>query len=831
MTATITYDDKSVRRFMIASLVWGVVGMLVGVLIATQLSWWQMNGHYLEWLTGGAIKADGISFLTFGRLRPLHTNAVIFAFVGNMMFAGIYYSTQRLCKVRTASDLLSSIHFWGWQLIIVAAAITLPMGFTRGKEYAELIWPINVAVVIIWVVFAINFFWTLAKRNEPSLYVALWFYIATIITIAMLYIVNHLSLPTSLTHSYPVFGGFADGLVQWWYGHNAVAFFLTTPILGIMYYYLPKAANRPVYSYRLSIVHFWSLVFIYIWAGPHHLLNTDLPRWLQMLGMTFSLMLWAPSWGGMLNGLLTLRGAWDKLRLDPVIKFFAAGVTFYGMATFEGPLMAIRQVNAISHYTDWTIGHVHSGTLGWNGMMAAGMFYWLAPRLWKTQLWSKSLANMHFWIAMVGVLLYIAAMWCAGISQGLMLGTIDAGGTTLKYAFVETLSDIQIFFIARSIGGALYLTGFVLCGFNIWKTIRSGAPYDETVEVTVLEKKLKDGMGWKASLLSDPLTHIFLAMAFVILFFFLPPHANKAALLVAILLSIKALAAFRSSKNTWINWHERIVENYLPFTVLVFAAVAIGGAVQIIPSLIVNRDKNIEGRLQEIYTPLELAGRDIYISEGCYLCHSQMIRTLKADVMRYGRPGIADDYSHLGESLYDHPYQWGSKRTGPDLAHEGGAPAKDAKGVLYKYMRIGKRGNDWHFAHFLNPRSMSPGSNMPAFPWLFEKTTEVNLLPGKIAAQRTLGVPWPAMSNGEITDMVETQAQEIAGSLVDAKVSLPGKPNLQGDALRNELTKLQVVAVIAYVQKLGAYKEIKKDHPAEPSALDPDSQRRAAVGK
>jgi len=831
MTATITYDDKSVRRFMIASIFWGVIGMLVGVIIATQLSWWQMNGKFLEWITFGAIKTEGISFLTFGRLRPLHTNAVIFAFVGNMMFAGIYYSTQRLCKARTASDLLSSIHFWGWQLIIVAAAITLPAGFTRGKEYAELIWPINICVVIIWVVFAINFFWTLAKRNEPSLYVALWFYIATIITIAMLYIVNHLSLPTSFTHSYPVFGGLQDGLVQWWYGHNAVAFFLTTPILGIMYYYLPKAANRPVYSYRLSIVHFWSLVFIYIWAGPHHLLNTDLPRWLQMLGMTFSIMLWAPSWGGMLNGLLTLRGAWDTLRTDPVIKFFAAGVTFYGMATFEGPLLALRPVNAISHYTDWTVGHVHSGTLGWNGMMAAGMFYWLAPRLWKTKLWSKPLANMHFWIAMVGILLYIAALWCAGISQGLMLGTVDAGGTTLKYKFVETLSDIQIFFIARSLGGALYLVGFLLCAFNIWKTVRSGVPTDETVEVTVLEKQQKDGMTWGESLLSDPLTHIFMALAFLILFFFLPPHANKAALLVAVLLAIKACIAFKSSKNTWVDWHERIVENYLPFTVLVFAAVAIGGAVQIIPSLIVNRDKNVEGRLQELYTPLELAGRDIYISEGCYLCHSQMIRTLKPDIMRYGRAGVADDYSHLGESLYDHPYQWGSKRTGPDLAREGGPIAKDAKGNLYKYMRVGPRGNSWHFSHFLNPRELSTGSNMPAFTWLFEKETEVNLLPAKIAIQRKLGVPWPALSDDEINQKTEDQAQEIAASLVESDVRLPGKPELQGDALRNRLAKTQVVALIAYVQKLGAYREIKKDHPLEPSALDPDSHRKAATGK
>ena len=594
-----------------------------------------MNGKFLESHHLRRDQGGGLSFITFGRLRPLHTNAVIFAFVGNMMFAGIYYSTQRLCKCRTASDLLSKIHFWGWQLIIVAAAITLPAGLTRGKEYAELIWPINIAVVLIWVVFAINFFWTLAKRNEPSLYVALWFYIATIVTVAMLYIVNHLSLPTSLIHSYPVFGGLQDGLVQWWYGHNAVAFFLTTPILGIMYYFLPKAANRPVYSYRLSIIHFWSLVFIYIWAGPHHLLNTDLPRWLQMLGMLFSLMLWAPSWGGMLNGLLTLRGAWDKLRTDPVIKFFAAGVTFYGMATFEGPLLSIRAVNALSHYTDWTIGHVHSGALGWNGFMAAGMFYWLAPRLWKTKLWSTALANMHFWVGMVGILLYVVALWCAGIMQGLMLNQVNEGGTTLKYEFMDTLDSIQIYYILRSIGGTLYLLGFVLCAVNIWKTARSGVAHDDSVEVTLLEKKQKDGMSWGESIFNDPLAHIFLAMAFVILWFFLPPHADKAALIIAILLSYKVWTAFKANKESWTHWHERLIENYLPFTVLVFVAVAIGGAVQIIPSLIVNREKNIEGRLQELYTPLELAGRDLYVSEGCYNCHSQMIRTLVPEVMRW----------------------------------------------------------------------------------------------------------------------------------------------------------------------------------------------------
>jgi cytochrome c oxidase cbb3-type subunit I/II len=820
MTTTITYDDNSVRRFMLASIFWGIVGMLCGVLIATQLSWWQLNGKFLEVLSFGALKADGISFLTFGRLRPLHTNAVIFAFVGNMMFAGIYYSTQRLCKTRTASDLLSNIHFWGWQAIIVGAAITLPAGFTRGKEYAELIWPLNIAVVIIWVVFAINFFWTLAKRNEPSLYVALWFYIATIITVAMLYIVNHLSLPTSLVHSYPIFGGLQDGLVQWWYGHNAVAFFLTTPILGIMYYFLPKAANRPVYSYRLSIIHFWSLVFIYIWAGPHHLLNTDLPRWLQMMGMLFSLMLWAPSWGGMLNGLLTLRGAWDKLRTDPVIKFFAAGITFYGMATFEGPLLSIRAVNALSHYTDWGIGHVHSAALGWNGFMAAGMFYWLAPRLWKTELWSKALANMHFWIGTVGILLYVVALWCAGIMQGLMLGEINEGGTTLKYEFMETLESIQIFYILRSIGGTLYLIGFIICAYNIWKTARSGKPHDESVEVALLERRKRDNMPMREALLNDPLAYIFLGMSFTILWFFLPPHADKAALVIAIGLGIKAVFAFRASKEKWTNWHERIVENYLPFSLLVFVAVAIGGSVQIIPSLIVNREKNIEGRLQEVYTPLELAGRDIYIAEGCYNCHSQMIRTLVPDVMRYGRAGVADDYSHLGESLFDHPYQWGSKRTGPDLAREGGPLAAGAKS-----MRVGKRGNDWHFNHFLNPRQITPGSNMPSYPWLFSKKTNVKSLPNKIAVQSQLGVPWPVMNQHEIRDHVETQSQEIAASLVAAKVYLPDQPELQGDALRNHIAKTEIVAIIAYIQKLGSYRDVVKDKPAPPSNLDPDSHR------
>src|SRR5690606_17265957 len=414
-----------------------------------------------------------------------HTNAVIFALVGNMIFAGVYHSTQRLLKTGLPSKFLSWFHFWGWQAIILGAVITLPLGLTQSKEYAELIWPLDVAVVAVWVAFAINFFWTIRNRNEKQLYVAIWFYIATIVTIAVLYIVNNIQIPTSLTHSYSVFAGVQDALVQWWYGHNAVAFFLTTPILGIMYYYVPKAAERPVYSYRLSIIHFWSLIFIYIWAGPHHLLNTSLPDWAQTLGMVFSLMLWAPSWGGMINGLFTLRGAWDKVRTDPVLKFFAAGVTFYGMATFEGPLLSIRSVSSLAHYTDWIIGHVHAGALGWNGFLAAGMFYWLVPRLWNTKLYSRAAANRHFWIGTFGILMYVAAMYVAGITQGLMWRAEAEGGGLLYPTFIETVLALQPMYWMRLIGGSLYLVGFIVMAWNVAMTIKTGAKATSSVEVAV----------------------------------------------------------------------------------------------------------------------------------------------------------------------------------------------------------------------------------------------------------------------------------------------------------------------------------------------------------
>ncbi|GHC05365.1 cytochrome-c oxidase, cbb3-type subunit I [Cerasicoccus arenae] len=763
-TTTIEYDDKSVRWFLIASVFWSLVGMGAGVLIASQLNSWRVNFD-LPWLT-------------FGRLRPLHTNAAIFAFVGNMMFAGIYYSTQRLCRCRLASPLLTKIHFFGWQFIIVCAAITLPLGYSRGKEYAELIWPINILVAVIWLVFAANFFWTLAKRNEKSLYVALWFYIATIVTVTMLYVVNHLSLPTSLTHSYPIFGGVQDALVQWWYGHNAVAFFLTTPILGIMYYFVPKAANRPVYSYRLSVIHFWSLVFIYIWAGPHHLLNTALPGWLQTLGMLFSLMLWAPSWGGMLNGLLTLRGAWDKLRTDPVIKFFAAGVTFYGMATFEGPLMSIKSVNALSHYSDWTIGHVHGGTLGWNGFMAAGMFYWLTPRLWNTKLYSQSMANMHFWLGMVGILLYVAAMWVSGITQGLMLNATAEQGTILAYPnFLDTLQAIRPMMWCRVVGGTFYLIGFIMMAFNLWKTARSGSPVNGSIEVeSAMEEMVGDTNRFR-SYANAPVVYCFLIIASATLMIFGHGASFLAGVFLTATFTIAAFAHFEMSGAKWGQWYDELLKHGLTFTVLTIIAAAIGGAVQIIPTVTMQRADNIEGRLQIPYTPLELTGRDIYVSEGCYNCHSQMIRTMTPDILRYG------DYSRLGESIYDHPFQWGSKRTGPDLAREGG-----------------KRSDEWHFYHLLNPRDISPGSNMPNYTWLFTKDAKTGTLESKINAMRMLGVPYDiGLSEEEIMAEYNSQAAEIVQRLAEkGAYTEPQK---------------QIVAVIAYLQKLGAFED--KDAPNE----------------
>ena len=687
---SVTYDDKIVRRFILASVIWGAVGLLVGVIVAAQLAFHQLN--------------FGLGEFSFGRLRPLHTNAVIFAFVGNMIFGGIYYSTQRLLKTRMANDMLSKVHFWGWQLIIVSAALTLPLGITQGKEYAELEWPIDIAITVVWVVFAVNFFWTLAKRREKQLYVAIWFYIATIVTVAVLHIVNNLALPVMAgLKSYSLYAGVQDALVQWWYGHNAVAFFLTTPVLGIMYYFLPKAAQRPVYSYRLSIVHFWGLVFLYIWAGPHHLLYTALPDWAQSMGMIFSLMLWAPSWGGMLNGLLTLRGAWSKLRTDPVIKFLVAGVTFYGMATFEGPLLSIKAVSALGHYTDWIIGHVHSGALGWNGFMAAGVFYWLIPRLFGTKLHSQKAADFHFWLGTLGILLYAIAMWVSGITQGLMWRAETAEGALLYPSFVETLLAIRPMYIMRLIGGLMYFVGFLLMIWNLFATIKNGKAVDVTVEVAD-NVAVGDAVPVKEMLLSRGIVLSVLGVLLIVGFLVADIH-------LAVVLGVVLSALFIFVWVTWgrgdtaaqrFRFHNLLEGRPLFFTSLTLVGILIGGIVELVPTLMIDRAVPKTGPIATPYTPLELQGRDIYVRDGCYVCHSQMVRPFRSEKLRYG------EISTAGEFIYDHPFQWGSKRTGPDLHRIGG-----------KYPDL------WHYNHMVDPRSTSRGPTCRRMRgwWIARSTT------------------------------------------------------------------------------------------------------------
>ncbi|MBI5542566.1 MAG: cytochrome-c oxidase, cbb3-type subunit I [Deltaproteobacteria bacterium] len=746
-TVRIEYDDRVTRQFLWASVVFGVVGMLAGVWAATEL----VTHH----------ASSGLSFLNFGRLRPLHTNAVIFAFVGNMLFAGIYYSTQRLVKARMASDRLSQIHFWGWQAIILCAAITLPLGITQSREYAELEWPIDIAIAVVWVVFAINFFWTLAVRREKNLYVAIWFYIATIVTVAVLHIFNNLVLPFGLFASYPVFSGVQDALVQWWYGHNAVAFFLTTPILGIMYYYLPKAAQRPVYSYRLSLVHFWSLIFVYIWAGPHHLLYTALPDWAQSLGMLFSVMLWAPSWGGMLNGLLTMKGAWNKLRDDPILKFLIAGVTFYGMATFEGPLLAIKSVNALGHYTDWIIGHVHEGALGWNGFMAAGMFYWLVPRLYGTKLRSKAAADFHFWIGTLGLLLYLVSMWVGGITQGLMLRATTAEGALQYPSFLETLAAIKVFFWMRLLGGTLYLGGFLLMGWNLLATARSGAAVNGGAEV--LDAPKAPSPSARQLLLSKP---IVIASVLLVLVTGLGLANLVLAAFFLVLIGMVVVYASIVAPENGYSWHHLLEGKAFLFTGLTLAAVLVGGVAEILPTITVKAAVPVTGVAQRPYTALEPAGRDLYVRDGCYVCHSQMVRSLATDTLRYGSVSRAEEF------LYDRPFQWGSKRTGPDLH------------------RIGsKYSNLWQYLHLIDPRATSPGSNMPSYAFLKESQVDLHELSGRLAVLRALGTPYSDTEVAEAAARARKEANLIVADLAKQET------RIAPDA--------ELVALIGYLQAVG----------------------------
>jgi cytochrome c oxidase cbb3-type subunit I/II len=594
---TFKYDNRIVRAFAIATVIWGIVGMSVGLLAAVELFYPGANLN--------------LQFITFGRIRPLHTNAVIFAFVGNGMFMGIYYSLQRLCKARMFSDFLSWFNFWGWQAIIVGAALTLPLGFTTSKEYAELEWPIKVAIAVVWVVFTVNLIGTILKRREKHMYVAIWFFLATALTVAVLHITNSMTMPAGWFKSYSMYAGVQDALVQWWYGHNAVAFFLTTPYLGLMYYFLPKAANRPVFSYRLSIIHFWGLIFIYIWAGPHHLLYTSLPDWAQSLGMVFSLMLIAPSWGGMLNGLLTLRGAWDKVRQDPVLKFMVVAITAYGMATLEGPLMAVKTVNSLSHYTDWTIAHAHSGALGWNGFFTFSMLYYLYPKLYNTKLWSTKLANYHFWIGLLGIMFYLIPIYVAGITEGLMWKQFTKDGFLQYPNFLETIVQIVPMLRLRSIGGTLYLAGTLMMAYNLYRTAKAGKFEPDTEAQAV---------PWQQT----PVV----------------AHAGS-------------------------GWHRLLEGKPLIFTVLAVVAILIGGIVEIIPMYLIKENVPTIASVHP-YTPLEVLGRDLYIREGCLGCHSQMIRPFRSETERYG------EYSKAGEFVYDHPFLWGSERKGPDLAREGG---------------------------------------------------------------------------------------------------------------------------------------------------------------
>ncbi|MCA9292813.1 MAG: cytochrome-c oxidase, cbb3-type subunit I [Phycisphaerales bacterium] len=729
---TFTYDDAIVRKFALATYVWGVVGLLVGVLIALQLvapamaeKWpgafgWMKLLFQVEWLT-------------FGRLRPLHTNAAIFAFAGNGVFTAIYYSTQRLCKARMFSDVLSNLHFWGWQLIIVCAALTIPLGITTGKEYAELEWPIDLLIAVVWVgFFGVNFFGTLARRRERHLYVALWFYIATIVTVAVLHVFNSLEVPAGWLKSYSVYAGVQDALVQWWYGHNAVAFFLTTPFLGLMYYFLPKAAERPVFSYRLSILHFWSLVFVYIWAGPHHLHYTSLPGWASTLGMTFSLMLWMPSWGGMINGLFTLRGTWDKITTDPVLKFFLVGVTFYGMSTFEGPLLSVKAVNSLSHYTDWTIGHVHGGTLGWNGMMIFGMLYWLWPRIYQTPLASKKLAEWHFWLATIGIFMYWISMQWAGITQGLMWrGFTDAGA--LAYPdFVETVTKLMPLYAIRAVGGGLFFLGALLGGVNLLGTwVRRPKQYE------VIEHQAPP----LARKYTDPeLYH--------------SPVENTLEV------------GRKLDEMTQLEWHRKWEHLPVRFTVWVLISVGVASIFSLVPMFVIRSNVPTIESIKP-YSPLELYGRQVYIAEGCYNCHSQMIRPLWAETERYG------PYSQSGEFVYDHPFQWGSRRIGPDLARVGG-----------------KYNHDWHVRHLEDPRILIAGSIMPAYKHLLNQDIPWPQVRRNVDAMVLLGVPYSDDERASAIELAKAQATRISGELIEQG----GYEDLDGK---------KILALVAYLQRLG----------------------------
>ena len=741
-TQKFSYDNSIVRAFLYAMVVFGIVGFLAGLTVASLLFFPELP----EYLFGtddptvsansnimGLVKTQGA--FGYGRLRMLHTSAVIFAFVGNCIFAGVYYSLQRLLKTRMYSDVLSWINFWGWQLIIVTVVITFLMGINTSKEYAEHEWPIDIMIAVVWIIFGINMFGTIAKRRVRHLYVAIWFYIATWIGITMLHVFNNLEVPLSFTgwKSYSAYAGVKDALAQWWYGHNAVAFFLTTPVLGLMYYYMPKAADRPVFSYKLSIIHFWSLIFVYIWAGPHHLLYTALPGWAQALGTSFSIALIAPSWGGMLNGLLTLRGAWDKVRENPVLKFFVVAVTCYGMATFEGPLLATKTLNKIGHFTDWVIGHVHVGALGWNGFMAFGLLYYLLPILWRTKLWSVKMANWHFWLGTLGIIFYAIPMYLSGFTQGLMWKQFNPDGTLVYKNWLDTVTAVVPYYKLRFFGGFLYLSGSVLMAINLVATVRQGSFLKDT-----------------------------------------PAEAP-------------ALAKISSARKEGEGRHLWLERMPVLLSVLSFIVLAIGGAIEIIPTLTVKDNVPVISAVKP-YSPLELEGRDLYIREGCNACHSQMIRPFRDEVVRFN--GKNGQYSKAGEFVYDRPFLWGSKRTGPDLHREGG-----------------KNPDTWHFKHMLNPRVTSPGSIMPRYPWLIYNGLDTSKTADKLALlKNTFGHPYTDEDIKNVDKLMSEQAAKVVEGIYSGdpqiKVAIEEQKAKEGDKFI-PLEKREIVALIAYLQRLG----------------------------
>ena len=683
-----------VKLATILAVFWGIAGFTVGLWIALELAFPALNFD--------------LSYISFGRLRPLHTSAVIFAFGGNVLIATSMYVVQRTCRARMVGDIAPWFVVLGYNFFIVIAGTGYLLGITQSKEYAEPEWYADLWLTIVWVVYLLVYLGTLMRRTEPHIYVANWFYLAFILTIAVLHLGNNAAVPVSMfsPKSYIVWSGVQDAMVQWWYGHNAVGFFLTAGFLGIMYYFIPKRAERPIYSYRLSIIHFWALIFLYIWAGPHHLHYTALPDWTQTLGMTFSIMLWMPSWGGMINGLMTLSGAWDKLRTDPVLRMMVLSVAFYGMSTFEGPVMSMKSVNSLSHYTDWTIGHVHSGALGWVGFVSFGAIYCLVPWLWNRPLYSLRLVGWHFWIATIGIVVYITSMWVAGILQGLMWRAYTSLGF-LEYSFIETVEAMHPFYVIRAIGGAL-----------------------------VPRRRADHGLQLVADDLSARTAR--------------SGRQHGAGRIGGSPMSI--------TTTLW-RKHWILERNSILLLLGILIVIAIGGLVEVVPLFYLRSTIETAPGMRP-YTPLELAGRNIYVREGCYLCHSQMIRALRDEVERYGH------YSLAAESKYDHPFQWGSKRNGPDLARVGG-----------------KYSDDWHRDHLKNPRSVVPASIMPAYPWLFTTDLDFSHIAEDMKVQALLGVPYTDEMIANALADVRTQATNDAP---DAAALAKRYPEGAGAQLRRQ---------------------------------------------